>query len=97
MHEVLFNDDFLSGTGVETIDFAKALIDKGYHPMTIYFPLVVHGALLVEPTETESKNSIDQFIETIRELASKTQDGEDFFKKAPIYTPIRRLDETDKK
>ena len=94
MHEVLFNDDFLSGTGVETIDFAKALIDKGYHPMTIYFPLVVHGALLVEPTETESKNSIDQFIETIRELASKTQDGEDFFKKAPIYTPIRRLDET---
>ena len=94
MHEVLFNDDFLSGTGVETIDFAKALIDKGYHPMTIYFPLVVHGALLVEPTETESKNSIDQFIETIRELASKTQDGEDYFKKAPIYTPIRRLDET---
>ena len=71
MHEVLFNDDFLSGTGVETIDFAKALIDKGYHPMTIYFPLVVHGALLVEPTETESKNSLDQFIGTIRELAIK--------------------------
>ena len=75
MHEVLFNDDFLSGTGVETIDFAKALIDKGYHPMTIYFPLVVHGALLVEPTETESKNSLDQFIGTIRELAIKIHEG----------------------
>ena len=94
MHEVLFNDDFLSGTGVETIDFAKALIDKGYHPMTIYFPLVVHGALLVEPTETESKNSLDQFIGTIRELAIKIHEDDEFFKKAPIYTPIRRLDET---
>jgi len=94
MHEVLFNDDFLEGTGVETIDFAKALIDEGYHPMTIYFPLVVHGALLVEPTETESKLSIDQFILTIRDLAKKVQEDQDFFKKAPKYTPIRRLDET---
>jgi len=94
MHEVLFNDDFLEGTGVETIDFAKALIDEGYHPMTIYFPLVVHGALLVEPTETESKLSIDQFISTIRNLAKKVQEDQDFFKKAPKYTPIRRLDET---
>jgi len=94
MHEVLFNDDFLEGTGVETIDFAKALIDEGYHPMTIYFPLVVHGALLVEPTETESKLSIDQFISTIRNLAEKVQEDQDFFKKAPKYTPIRRLDET---
>ena len=94
MHEVLFNDDFLEGTGVETIDFAKALIDEGYHPMTIYFPLVVHGALLVEPTETETKLSIDQFISTIRNLAEKVQEDQDFFKKAPKYTPIRRLDET---
>ncbi len=94
MHEVLFNDDFLEGSGVETIDFAKALIDEGYHPMTIYFPLVVHGALLVEPTETESKQSIDQFIETIKNLANKVSEGEEFFKKAPKHTPIRRLDET---
>ena len=62
--------------------------------MTIYFPLVVHGALLVEPTETESKHSIDQFIETIKHLASKVSEGEEFFKKAPKHTPIRRLDET---
>ena len=53
MHEILFSDDFLKDTGVETLDFAKAMIDEGYHPMTIYFPLVIHGALLVEPTETE--------------------------------------------
>jgi hypothetical protein len=54
MHEVLFDDQFLRDTGVTTLDFAKALIDEGYHPMTMYFPLVVHGALLIEPTETES-------------------------------------------
>ena len=55
MHEVLFDDRFLKDTGVTTLDFAKALIDEGYHPMTMYFPLVVHGALLIEPTETESR------------------------------------------
>ena len=57
MHEVLFDDTFLEGTGLDTLSFAKALIDEGYHPMTIYFPLVVKGALLVEPTETESLKS----------------------------------------
>ena len=61
MHEVLFDDRFLKDTGVTTLDFAKALIDEGYHPMTMYFPLVVRGALLIEPTETESKASLDQF------------------------------------
>ena len=94
MHEVLFNDDFLKDTDVETLDFAKALIDKGYHPMTIYFPLIVHGALLVEPTETESKFSIDQFILTMKDLVNKTQSDSDSFKSAPKYTPVRRLDET---
>src|SRR6201999_450921 len=62
MHEALFDDRFLNGTGVTTLDIAKALIDEGYHPMTVYFPLVVHGAMLIEPTETESKHDIDQFI-----------------------------------
>ena len=61
MHEVLFDDRFLKDTGVTTLDFAKALIDEGYHPMTMYFPLVVHGALLIEPTETESRASLDRF------------------------------------
>ena len=55
MHEVLFDDRWLEGTGVTTLDFAKAMIDEGYHPMTVYFPLVVHGAMLIEPTESEIK------------------------------------------
>ena len=94
MHEILFNDDFLKGTGVETLYFAKAIIDDGYHPMTIYFPLVIHGALLVEPTETESKQSLDHFISTLRDLVDKLKKDSESFKAAPVFTPIRRLDET---
>ena len=69
MHEVLFDDHWLEGTGVTTLDFAKAMIDEGFHPMTVYFPLVVHGAMLIEPTESESKQSLDQFIASLRGLA----------------------------
>jgi len=67
----LFDDRFLKDTGVTTLDFAKALIDEGFHPMTMYFPLVVHGALLIEPTETESKASLDQFALVLRGLAER--------------------------
>ncbi|HEX3861055.1 MAG TPA: aminomethyl-transferring glycine dehydrogenase subunit GcvPB [Stellaceae bacterium] len=95
MHEVLFDDRFLKDTGVTTLDFAKALIDEGYHPMTMYFPLVVHGALLVEPTETESKASLDQFIAVLRGLAARAAAGAaEAFHAAPHLTPRRRLDET---
>ena len=94
MHEILFSDDFLKDTDVETLDFAKAMIDEGYHPMTIYFPLVIHGALLVEPTETESKQSLDHFIATLKDLVEKVKSDSKSFKEAPIFTPIRRLDET---
>ena len=94
MHEILFSDDFLKDTDVETLDFAKAMIDEGYHPMTIYVPLVIHGALLVEPTETESKQSLDHFIATLKDLVEKVKSDSKSFKEAPIYTPIRRLDET---
>ncbi len=69
MHEALFDDAWLKDTGVTTLDFAKAMIDEGYHPMTMYFPLVVHGAMLIEPTESESKASLDLFIATLRDLA----------------------------
>jgi len=95
MHEALFDDRFLKGTGVETLDFAKAMIDEGYHPMTMYFPLVVHGALLIEPTETESKQAVDLFIATLRDLAraAKSNDKERFTG-APYLSPRRRLDET---
>ncbi len=95
MHEALFTDDFLEGTGLTTLDIAKALIDEGYHPMTVYFPLVVHGAMLVEPTETESKATLDQFIGALRGIAAKARAGEaERFKGAPYLAPRRRLDET---
>ena len=95
MHEVLFDDRFLKDTGATTLDFAKALIDEGYHPMTMYFPLIVHGAMLVEPTETESKASLDRFVETVKALAAAARSRDAArFRAAPIHTPRRRLDET---
>jgi glycine dehydrogenase subunit 2 len=95
MHEVLFDDHFLKGTGVSTLDFAKALIDEGFHPMTVYFPLVVSGAMLIEPTESESKQSLDQFIGAIRDLAEAAKAGDaGRLTGAPRYAPRSRLDET---
>jgi glycine dehydrogenase subunit 2 len=95
MHEALFDDRFLEGTGVTTLDFAKALIDEGFHPMTMYFPLIVHGALLVEPTENESKAGLDRFIAVLRHLAARAHAGEaEFFRTSPHLAPRRRLDET---
>jgi glycine cleavage system P protein (glycine dehydrogenase) subunit 2 len=95
MHEVLFDDAFLDGTGVSTLDFAKAMIDEGLHPMTVYFPLVVHGAMLIEPTESESKASLDLFVATLRELVQRAKRGEAAaFHEAPRLAARRRLDET---
>jgi glycine dehydrogenase subunit 2 len=95
MHEVLFDDHFLKGTDVTTLDFAKAMIDEGFHPMTMYFPLVAHGALLMEPTETESRESLDQFVDALRHLAARAKSGDaEAFHAAPIHAPRRRLDET---
>ncbi|MDP6342912.1 MAG: aminomethyl-transferring glycine dehydrogenase subunit GcvPB [Alphaproteobacteria bacterium] len=95
MHEVLFDDGFLKDTGVSTLDFAKAMIDEGFHPMTMYFPLVVHGAMLIEPTESESKASIDQFIASLRHLVERAKAGDAaLFAGAPYLAPRRRLDET---
>jgi glycine dehydrogenase subunit 2 len=95
MHEILFDDSWLKDTGITTLDFAKAMIDEGYHPMTMYFPLVVHGALLIEPTESESKASLDLFIATLRDLAFSAKRGDvQRFTQAPRLAPRRRLDET---
>ena len=95
MHEALFDDRFLKDTGVTTLDFAKAMIDEGFHPMTMYFPLVVHGAMLIEPTESESKASLDQFIGSLRFLAEAAIAGDvDRFNGAPYLAPMQRLDET---
>ena len=96
MHEALFDDHWLEGTGITTLDFAKAMIDAGFHPMTMYFPLVVHGAMLIEPTETESRRELDRFCDTLLELAAAAKTGgqTERFKGAPFHAPLRRLDET---
>ena len=94
MHEVLFDDRSLADSGVTTLDIAKALIDEGYHPMTIYFPLVVHGAMLIEPTETESRDTLDAFIAAMRALIKKAKAGDTaYFKATPRHASRRRLDE----
>ncbi|HEX7752398.1 MAG TPA: aminomethyl-transferring glycine dehydrogenase subunit GcvPB, partial [Novosphingobium sp.] len=93
MHEALFSDAGLA-EGFSTLDIAKGLIDEGFHPMTVYFPLVVHGAMLIEPTETESKAGLDRFIGSLRALAERGRAGDASLKGAPHLAPRRRLDET---
>jgi len=93
MHEALFSDTGLPD-GFSTLDIAKGLIDEGFHPMTVYFPLVVHGAMLVEPTETESKAGLDRFIASLRSVAQRARDEDESLKSAPHFAPRRRLDET---
>jgi glycine dehydrogenase subunit 2 len=93
MHEALFSDNGIA-EGFSTLDIAKGLIDEGFHPMTVYFPLVVHGAMLVEPTETESKAALDQFITALRSVAERARAGDVSLKSAPHFAPRRRLDET---
>jgi glycine dehydrogenase subunit 2 len=87
---------WLEGTGVTTLDFAKAMIDEGFHPMTMYFPLVVHGAMLIEPTETESKQELDRFVEALRRLATARQGRRDgaLSRARRSRRRLRRLDET---
>lgn len=95
MHEALLDDRSLKDTGATTLDLAKALIDRGFHPMTMYFPLVVHGAMLIEPTETEDKATLDAFIDAMRGLARIAADGaSEELRAAPLHAPRRRLDET---
>ncbi|HZV09410.1 MAG TPA: aminomethyl-transferring glycine dehydrogenase subunit GcvPB, partial [Novosphingobium sp.] len=93
MHEALFSDNGLA-EGFTTLDIAKGLIDEGFHPMTVYFPLVVHGAMLIEPTETESRDGLDRLIASMRSLAGRAHAGDATLKSAPHYTPRRRVDET---
>jgi glycine dehydrogenase subunit 2 len=93
MHEALFSDRGFA-EGITTLDVAKALIDEGFHPMTVYFPLVVHGAMLVEPTETESKATLDQFVGAMRHIAGRARSGDETLNACPREAPRRRLDET---
>lgn len=94
MHEVLLTDKIQKEKGVTTIDIAKTLIEYGMHPMTVYFPLVVQGAMLIEPTETESKETMDRFIAVMKMIAEKVAAGDtEEFHNNPISSPRRRLDE----
>jgi glycine dehydrogenase subunit 2 len=94
MHECVFSDALLQEDKVTTLDLAKRLIDCGYHPPTIYFPLVVHGAIMIEPTETECKDDIDQFIAVVEEIVREAKDNPELLRQAPLRTKVRRLDET---
>lgn len=93
MHEALFSERGLP-EGFSTLDIAKGLIDEGFHPMTVYFPLVVKGAMLIEPTETESKAGLDRLIASIRSLALRAAAHDETLHSAPHFAPRRRLDET---
>jgi len=93
MHECIFTDRIQHRHGVSTLDIAKRLLDYGYHPPTIYFPLVVSGALMIEPTETETPETLDGFIEAMRAIAQEAKNDPELVKQAPYSTPVRRLDE----
>jgi glycine dehydrogenase subunit 2 len=93
MHEVVFSDAFQKKNGVNTMDIAKRLIDYGFHPYTTAFPLIVSGALMIEPTESESKEECDLFIDAMRAIAEEAAATPDIVKTAPHTTRIRRLDE----
>ena len=94
LHEVVFTDKLQKATGVSTMDVAKALIDEGFHPPTVYFPLVVSGALMIEPTETESKETLDAFVEGMRAIAARAAADPDALHAAPVKPVRARLDET---
>jgi glycine cleavage system P protein (glycine dehydrogenase) subunit 2 len=93
MHECIFTDRLQHRNGVTTLDMAKRLLDYGYHPPTIYFPLVVAGALMIEPTETETPETLDGFIDAMLEIAREAKEDPELVKNAPYSTPVRRLDE----
>lgn len=93
MHECVFNDKFQKKYNITTMDIAKRLLDYGFHPPTIYFPLVVDGAFMVEPTETESKETIDQFVDAVKSIIQEAKQNPEKLKKAPYKTKVTRLDE----
>jgi glycine dehydrogenase subunit 2 len=94
LHEVVFDDAAQKDTGVTTMDIAKRLIDHGFHPPTIYFPLVVHGALMIEPTETEPKEMLDAFVAAMQAIDEEAKRDPEAVKAAPVRPVRSRLDET---
>jgi glycine dehydrogenase subunit 2 len=94
MHECVFSASRQLEHGVHAIDIAKFLIDKGYHPPTVYFPMIVKEAIMIEPTETESKATLDAFIEVMIEAAKTAESNPQAMHDAPLTMPVGRLDET---
>jgi glycine dehydrogenase subunit 2 len=94
MHECVFTDAGHHQYKVSTLDIAKRLIDYGFHPPTVYFPLVVDGALMIEPPETESKENLDQFIATLKVIDQEAKENPALLHEAPRKPKVRRLDET---
>jgi glycine dehydrogenase subunit 2 len=93
MHECVFTDKYQMAHKVMTLDMAKRLMDYGFHPPTIYFPLVVNGAMMIEPTETESKQDLDLFIEALRSIADEAEHHPELLEQAPSKCKVKRLDE----
>jgi glycine dehydrogenase subunit 2 len=93
MHETVLKGQIAGAQGVRTLDIAKRLIDYGFHPPTVYFPLIVPEALMIEPTETESKRTLDAFIQAMRQIAREAVETPDLLHQAPTKAPVRRLDE----
>src|SRR5690606_11557231 len=94
LHEAVFTDRKLEAeTGIKTLDLAKRLIDYGFHPPTVYFPLVVRGALMVEPTETETLQTLDAFVDAIAAIVREAHETPDLVRRAPHLTRLGRLDE----
>jgi glycine dehydrogenase subunit 2 len=93
LHEVVFSDKLQASKDVHTLDIAKRLMDYGFHPPTIYFPLIVSGALMIEPTESEPKEELDAFCDAMIAIAREAQERPELVRSAPHTTPVRRLDE----
>ncbi|MFH1011903.1 MAG: aminomethyl-transferring glycine dehydrogenase subunit GcvPB [bacterium] len=93
MHEVVFSGSRQKARGVKTLDIAKRLLDFGFHPPTVYFPLIVPEALMIEPTETESKETLDRFIEAMIQIDRESELDPERLREAPVTTPVQRLDE----
>jgi glycine dehydrogenase subunit 2 len=93
MHEMVFSGKWQKAKGVRTLDIVKRLMDYGFHPPTIYFPLIVEEALMIEPTETESKETMDSFIAAMKAIAKEAEENPEILHSAPHNTPVRRLDE----
>jgi glycine dehydrogenase subunit 2 len=94
MHEFVLSDKFQKPVKATTLDMVKRLMDYGFHPPTIYFPLVVAGALMIEPTETESKEELDCFVEAMKAIATEAKESPDLLKESPHKCKVRRMDET---